>query len=261
MTAQLKSHTIGKTLVLVLSDPENRNALDPAVYGAGLEALNAADSSDEIASVVITGEGEHFCAGGNLNRLNTNRSLPAQEQGKGLDALHNWIESIRSFPKPVIAAVEGAAVGAGFSLCLSCDFIVASESAFFAASYSNVGLSSDGGISWHLSRLVPRSTAARWLMLGERVQASELSAHGLLYSLVPPGSAFDQALQLSESLNARAANVNASFKELINSAFEQGLSAHMQEERGHFLRNLNHPNAGIGIESFLNKKTPHFNPQ
>ena len=261
MTAQLKSHTIGKTLVLMLSDPENRNALDPAVYGAGLEALNAADASPEIASVVITGEGDHFCAGGNLNRLNTNRSLPEQEQGKSLDALHNWIESIRSFPKPVIAAVEGAAVGAGFSLCLSCDFIVASESAFFAASYTNVGLSSDGGASWHLSRLVPRSTAARWLMLGERIPASELSAHGLVHSLVATGTAFEHALLLSQALNERAANVNASFKELINTAYEHGLSAHMQEERGHFLRNLNHPNAGIGIESFLNKKTPQFQPE
>ncbi len=258
MTAQLKSHTLGRTLILTLSDPENRNALGPGIYGAGIEALNAADANPEIGSIVITGEGEHFCAGGNLNRLNANRAQAASVQSQSIDALHNWMESIRSFPKPVIAAVEGAAAGAGFSLCLMCDFMVVSETSVFATSYSKVGLSPDAGATWHLSRLVPRQLATRWLMLGERIPAAELHAHGLIHTLVPPGSALRHAAALAEELNARAYNVNASLKELINASTGQGLNEHMQLERDHFVRNLHHPNAGIGIESFLSKKAPQF---
>ena len=115
MTAQLKSHTVGKTLVLTLSDPQNYNALGPGIFGAGVEALNAADANTEISSIVITGDGDHFCAGGNLNRLNANREQSHSAQAQSLEELHNWMDSIRSFPKPVIAAVEGAAAGAGFS--------------------------------------------------------------------------------------------------------------------------------------------------
>lgn len=262
MTAQLKSHSIGNTLVLTLSDPEHRNALGPGIYSAGIEALNAADANKEIGSVIITGEGEHFCAGGNLNRLNANRQQPplSQTQAQSIDALHNWMESIRSFPKPVIAAVEGAAVGAGFSLSLMCDFIVASETAYFAASYANVGLSPDAGASWSLTRLLPRQLATRWLMLGERIQASELSTFGLIHSITPAGSALTKALALSEELNARAGNVLSSVKELINTSYGQDLNEHMQQEREHFVRNLHHPNAGIGIESFLSKKIPQYKP-
>ncbi len=94
MSAQLKSHTIDQTLILTLSDPENRNALSPSIYAAGLEALNAADSSPDIGSVILTGEGENFCAGGNLKRLQTNRELPRQHQSDSIDGLHSWMEAI-----------------------------------------------------------------------------------------------------------------------------------------------------------------------
>lgn len=261
MTAQLKSHTINRCLVLTISNPEQRNALSPGIFSAGVEAINAADTSPEIGCVLITGEGEHFCAGGDLNRLLANRSLPAADQSKSVEALHNWMEALRSFPKPVIAVVEGAAAGAGFSLSLMCDFIVASERAYFAASYSNVALSPDGAVSWHLARLLPRQLAAKWLMLGERVGASELFAHGLIHALTPPGEAMTQALRLAEQLNARAPNVNQSLKELINASPELSLSEHMELEREHFVRNLRHPNSGIGIEAFFNKKQPNYRPE
>jgi len=258
MSAQLKSHTIDQTLILTLSDPENRNALSPSIYAAGLEALNAADSSPDIGSVILTGEGENFCAGGDLKRLQTNRELPRQHQSDSIDGLHSWMEAIRSFPKPVIAAVEGAAAGAGFSLCLMADFIVASQESVFATSYSNIGLSPDGGASWHLSRLLPRQLAARWLLLGERISASELNQHGLIYELTHAGHAFDAALSLSKKLNARAANATSSIKELINASSSQDLITHMQYERDHFVNNLHHENAGIGIQAFLDKKSPIY---
>ena len=94
MTAQLKSHSQGKTLVLTISNPEHRNALDPAMYSAGVEALNVAETNPDVRSVILTGEGKHFCAGGNLNRILSNRDAPHEHQASGLDALHSWIEAI-----------------------------------------------------------------------------------------------------------------------------------------------------------------------
>ena len=108
MTAELKSTTEGRTMVLTLSNPAQRNALGPAIYAAGIEALNSAEDSDEVRSVVIVGEGAWFCAGGSLQRLRDNRREPPAVQAESIDALHSWIDSIRTFPKPVIAAVEGA---------------------------------------------------------------------------------------------------------------------------------------------------------
>ena len=109
MTAALKSTTHGQTMVLTISNPEHRNALGPEIYAAGVEALSVAESSAEVRTVVITGEGTTFCAGGNLNRLLGNRQQPPEVQAQSVEGLHTWIEAIRTFPKPVIAAVEGAA--------------------------------------------------------------------------------------------------------------------------------------------------------
>ena len=99
MPAQLKSHTVGATLVLTLSNPEFRNALGPEIYAAGTEALIAAESNPDLKTVVITGEGDHFCAGGNLNRLLENRQREPLVQAQSIEGLHGWIQAIRTFPK------------------------------------------------------------------------------------------------------------------------------------------------------------------
>ena len=99
MPAQLKSHTVGDTLVLTLSNPEFRNALGPEIYAAGTEALIAAESNPDLKTVVITGEGDHFCAGGNLNRLLENRQRQPQVQAQSIEGLHGWIQAIR-FERP-----------------------------------------------------------------------------------------------------------------------------------------------------------------
>ena len=258
MTAELKSTTEGRTMVLTLANPAQRNALGPAIYSAGIEALNGAESSDEIRSVVIVGEGAWFSAGGSLQRLADNRAHDPSVQAESIEGLHNWIDSIRTFPKPVIAAVEGAAAGAGFSLALACDFVIAARDAVFAASYSNVALSPDGGLSWHLAQALPRQLASEWLMGGQRIAAERLHALGLVNQLSENGQALAAALALADTLNARAPNALASIKELLTDARNAALPAQLSLERDHFVRNLHHANAGIGIAAFLAKETPRY---
>ena len=127
-------------MILTLRNPEHRNALDPVMYAAGIEALGVAERSADIRSVIITGADRMFCAGGSLDRLLANRQQHPDVQAQSIEGLHHWIETIRTYPKPVIAAVEGPAAGAGFSLALACDMIVAARNAVFVMAYSNVAL-------------------------------------------------------------------------------------------------------------------------
>ena len=258
MTASLKSTSEGQTLILTISNPELKNALGPEIYAAGIEALNAAETNPEIRSIIITGEGAAFCAGGNLQRLLANRQQPKDVQAQSIDGLHNWIDSIRTYPKPIIAAVEGAAAGAGFSLALACDFCVAADNAVFVMSYSTVGLSPDGGGSWALGRALPRQLANELLMCGERINAQRLHALGLVNQVCSSGSALREALALAERLNALAPNALASIKELLNDAPNHTLSQQLQDERDHFVRNLHHSNGGEGIDAFLTKRKPQY---
>ena len=258
MTSSLKSTSEGQSLILTISNPEFRNALSPEIYAAGVEALNAAETNPEIRSVIITGEGGMFCAGGNLQRLLANRQKPKEVQAQSIDGLHNWIDSIRTYPKPIIAAVEGAAAGAGFSLALACDFCVAADNAVFVMSYSAVGLSPDGGGSWALGRALPRQLANELLMCGERINAQRLHALGLVNRVCSSSSALREALGLADRLNARAPNTLASIKELLNDAPTNNLSQQLQLERDHFVRNLHNANGCEGIDAFLTKRTPHY---
>jgi enoyl-CoA hydratase/carnithine racemase len=208
--------------------------------------------------VVLTGADGLFCAGGDLARLQANRQQPPAVQAANIDALHDWIETIRAYPKPVVAAVEGAAAGAGFSLVLACDFAVAARSARFSLAYSRVGLSPDGGASWTLAQAVPRALAAEWLMLGDTISAERLHALGVINRLSEPGAALAGALNLCAILNARAPNVLASVKELLTDAAGSDLHAQLARERRHFVDNLHHENAGEGIAAFFDKREPLF---
>ncbi len=258
MAGSLKSSSEGGTLILTLSNPEFKNALGPDIYAAGIEALGAAETNTEIRSIVITGEGSQFCAGGNLQRLQANRREGSEVQAQSIEALHNWVDTIRTYPKPVIAAVEGAAAGAGFSLALACDFIVAAENAVFVMAYSKIALSPDGGGSWTLARALPRALASELLMSGERITAQRLHSLGLVNRVTAAGDALGEALRLAAGLNALAPNALASIKELINDAPVNSLSQHLDQERNHCVRNLHHANGGEGIDAFLNKRTPHY---
>lgn len=250
MTTELQTERHGHTLVMTLSGPATRNALSPQVYAAGIETLNMAESSPDVRAVVLTGAGEHFCAGGDLQRLSHNRLHDMQGQGGHLDAFHQWIEALRCFPKPVVAAVEGVAAGGGVSLALACDLIVAAENARFVMAYSKVALSPDGGASWHLSRALGRAKALEMLWLGEQQTAQQWQALGLVQRLAPAGTALASALSWTEQMAAIAPGVLASIKELVNES-DRPLRAQLDAEKQHFLVNLGQPSAGQAIDAFL----------
>jgi enoyl-CoA hydratase/carnithine racemase len=250
------------TLVLTISDPAARNALSPQVYAAGIEALDTAESQAQVRCVVLRGAGEHFCGGGDLQRLKATRASGVQEgaerQRQSIDRLGGFVETLRSFPKPVIAAVEGYAAGAGFSLVLACDLVVAAEDAKFLLSYAKVGLSPDGGASWQLARRLPPNIALEAIMLPAPIAAERARALGLVNEVVPHGQALAAALALAERLAAMPPNVLASAKELVHGAARRGLTEQLAAERDHFVANLFHDNAGEGIQAFLDKRAPQF---
>lgn len=258
MTAEIQASRQDATLILTLSNPGARNALHPDMFAAAIEVLSTAERDDSIRAVILTGADNFFCAGGNLNRLLDHRKMDALEQAEGVDLLRGWIESIRDCPKPVIAAVEGAAAGAGFSLALACDLIVAGKTARFAMSYVKVGLTPDGGGSWFLSQALPRQLATELMIEGKPVDATRLHALGIVNRLVPDGQTLHEALTWADDLAGLSSNAMDRIKLLAREATDNSLSRHFEAERRHFIESLNHPHAEEGITAFLEKRTPHY---
>ena len=258
MSAQLKSTSQDQTMILTLSNPALRNALTTDICAAGIEALSVAETSPDIRCVIITGEGANFCAGSDVHHLHQQIQKGSQAQAQMVESVHNWMEAIRTFPKPVIAAVEGACVGAGFSLALVCDLILAASDSVFMSGYSNLGLSPYGGASWNLAQSLPRQTAMALLLLDERLSADRMQGLGLVNHVSDRGHAVREALALAQRLSARAPNAMSSIKELINEVPNHHLTAHLNAERQAFVKNLLHPNARSGIEAFLSKQTPTY---
>lgn len=257
MTSELQTERLDRTLVLTLHDPETRNALSEEITVAGVEALNMAESSDEVHCVVITGANGSFCSGGNLHQLRQNSRLGREPQTQRLERFHRWIEAIRAFPKPVIAAVEGSAAGGGFSVAMACDLVVAARDARFSLAYHRVGLSPDGGITWQLMQMLPRPLVAEMVWLCEAVTAERLHAVGLVNRVTDKGDALSEALALAERLAQTAPHALASSKELFNQ-WPASLTQQLDAERDSFVDNLLHPHAAEGIAAFFEKRPPRY---
>lgn len=251
----------GCALVLTLSDPATRNSLSPQASAAGMEALARAESDPAIRCVVLRGDGDHFCGGGNLPRLLGVRDGPQEAQFESLRLLHGFVEALVGLPKPVIAAVEGFAAGAGVGLVLACDLVVAAEDAKFVMSYGRVGLSPDAGGTWQLAHRVPRALAMQMMWLPKPQGAREWQQLGLVNEVVDHGHALPHALALAEELAQMAPNAVASVKQLMNEGLDAPLREQLDRERDHFVRNLFDDNGGEGIRAFLDKRKPRFSPR
>ena len=258
MSAEIQASRHEATLILTLSNPGAKNALHPDMFAAAIEALSTAERDNSIRAVILTGADNFFCAGGNLNTLLELRAQNRVEQADAVDSLRGWIEAIRDCPKPVIAAIEGAAAGAGFSLALACDLIVAGSSSKFAMSYVKVGLTPDGGASWFLSQMLPRQLATEILLEGKPVLAPRLHELGVINRIVTDGSALDVALQWADELSALSGNAVQRIKSLSRGARDHSLSEHFEVEKNNFVDCLNHRDSLEGINAFLEKRAPHY---
>lgn len=261
MSAELlteRPDTSDTTLVLKLSNPGARNALHPDMYAAGIEAINTAERDASVRVIVLTGADNFFCAGGNLNRLLENRAKEPSVQATSIDMLAEWVQALRSSTKPVIAAVEGAAAGAGFSLALACDLLVAADNAKFVMSYARVGLTPDGGGSWFLARALPRGLATEILLEAKPVSATRLYETGVVNRVTKPGAALDTAIAWADELGAMSPKALSKIKSLIDDAGTNTLAQHFDAERDGFVDALHNGDALEGISAFLEKRLPTY---
>lgn len=256
--ARLIAQRHGRVLQLTLSNPALRNAMTPDLYAHARTAFHDAASDGGIGAIVLAGEGEHFCGGGNLNRLRAQRDLPRESQARHLDALHDWVSAMRACPKPVIAAVEGAAAGGGFSILLGCDLIVAAEDAKFVMSYAKIGLSPDGGGSDALAHALAPQAALEILLDGAAVSAARLHALGVVNRIVARGTALEEALAWATRLAQGPAAAQARIKQLVYAARGRGHRAQLDAERDAFVESLYGDECGEGIAAFLEKRAPRF---
>jgi len=262
MSGELHTQRHAATLLLTLHDPARRNALDTSMIAAAVEALNVAESDEGVRAVVLTGAAGHFSVGSDIQRWWRQRQAPGPAAGQSThdstQGLHDWIEAIRAFPKPIIAAVEGTASGSGLSLALACDLVVAARDAVLKTQYASLGLSCEGGMSWQLARLLPRQLAQRHLWLDEPLAIDHLHALGVIARVTDHGQALPQALALAEQLAQRASNVLASMKELLNQALRPGMTEQLNRERESFQRALMHPNGAQGLRAAIEQRPPEF---
>ena len=250
----------GRVLLLTISNPTARNAMSPDLYRAATPIFRSAAGDAGIGAIVLTGEGEHFCGGGNLNRLRAQRGLPAEEQAVHLDAFHSWITSMRECPKPVIAAVEGAAAGGGFSVALACDLVVAAEDAKFVMSYAKIGLSPDGGGTDSLAQALPPQAALEVLLDADVIPTPRLHALGVVNRVVRRGGALAAALAWAEKLAHGPALAHAKIKRLVYAARGRSARAQLDAERDAFIECLYGNECGEGVAAFLEKRPAPFHP-
>ena len=235
MSAELQASRRDATLILTLSNPGANNALHPDIYAAAIETLSTAERDDSVRAVILTGAGQHFCSGESPHRMLEGRSRDITES---LDHLHGWIDAIRDCPKPVIAAVEGMASDAGFSLALACDLIVAGASATFAMAQVKAGLTPNGGGSWFLSQALPRQLAMEILMDGRPVPAARLHELGIINRLVADGAALDAGLAWADTLAALPADAIEGIKSLVQEAQHNTFAQQIASEKRHVIERL-----------------------
>lgn len=248
----------GRTLILTISNPSARNAMGPSIWASGIEEISKAEKDPMIGAIVLTGSEGIFSSGGNLCRMQANREKPPSFADGRVVMLHDWIRALRTCPKPIIAAVEGDAVGAGFSVALACDLIVASEDAKFFAAHVRIGITPDGGISAFLARSLPPQMLAELLLEGGVIDAARLNRFGVVNRICPKGEALLMALNWAEKLARGPAGAMGRIKRLIEDAYHNDLTSQLDLERHSVVKSIFDDECGEGIEAFFAKRSAIF---
>ena len=243
---------------LTLNRPDKLNSFTEAMHLEVREALNQVKES-QARVLLITGAGRAFCAGQDLADRKTEPGEDSVDLG---DSIENYyapmVRTLRSLPLPVVAAVNGVAAGAGVSLALACDLVIATKSASFIQSFAKLGLIPDTGGTFFLPRLVGTARALGLALLGERLSAEQAAAWGLIWRCVEDEVFKDSIEELVNTLAIAPTKGLAYTKAAINSSIGLLLDKQLDLERD-YMRELGHSNDfREGVTAFLEKRAPKF---
>lgn len=254
----LTTDTEGVRLI-TLNRPESFNSLNVELKEALLSALREAAADDSVRAVVITGNGKAFCAGQDLKEhialLDAGDPAPLRTVEEHYNPL---IRAVTTMPKPVIAAINGTAAGAGASLAYACDLRVATSDAKFLMAFANVGLSTDSGASWTLPRLIGYGRAMEMLLLAEPVAAEEALRIGMINRLVEPGEALGAATELARRMAVGPTSAYARIKETMLAGAAEGLDETLAVEAGAQAEAGQTSDHQEAVQAFVAKRTPRF---
>lgn len=244
---------------VTLDRPEAMNALDTATKVALREALEKAGSDVAVRAVVLTGEGRAFCVGQDLREHVTGLEADAAGVWSTVREHYNPIvRALATMPKPVIAAVNGIAAGAGASFAFACDFRIVADTAGFNLAFAGIGLTADSGASWSLPRLVGHARATELLLRPTSVSATDALTMGLATSVVPLAGMHDAAMRLARELASGPTVAYAAIKRSLAYSASHGLDesleleAELQTEAGTTQDHLN------AVRAFVAKEKPTF---
>jgi 2-(1,2-epoxy-1,2-dihydrophenyl)acetyl-CoA isomerase len=245
--------------IVTINRPNRRNALNGPVKDALRAALASVAADDAVRAVILTGAGEHFCAGQDLAEHATALRDDPDHAFDTVDQHYSPIvTSLATMAKPVIAAVEGVCVGAGLGFALACDLRIMSTGATLATAFSSIGLTCDSGLSHTLPRAVGEARARELILLAEPLTCEQAQTLGLVTRPAEPGQAFDTALVLASRLAAGPTRAYAESKRLLTESHLHPLDASLTDEAVAQSRAGSTADHRAAVTAFLAKEKPAF---
>lgn len=241
---------------LTLNRPEKFNAFNRAMALELQQQLDATATDESVRCVLITGTGKAFCAGQDLGEVTGDN--PASFEVILKEHYNPIIRKIRQHPKPVIAAVNGVAAGAGANLAICCDIVVAADNATFVQAFSKIGLIPDCGGTFFLPRLIGMQKATALMMLGDKVSAEEAERLGMIYKHFPVEDFMNQSVQLAETLANMPTKAFTFTKQALNASMSNELEQQLQLEDQLQWQAAHTDDYREGVAAFLEKRIPTF---
>ena len=259
MSDDLVVDVTGAVATVRMNRPESMNSLARGLKDALVDALSRLAEDESVRAVVLTGTGRGFCVGQDLREhvalLAAGDSSPLSTVVEHYNPI---VELLAGMPKPVIAAVNGMAAGAGAGLACACDFRIAAESARFLLAFAGVGLSLDSGVSWTLPRLIGSARATALALLAEPIDAQAAFEMGLVNAVVPDGNVLVAAQELAARLAAGPTAAYAAIKESLNFAASSTLTEALAKEAELQVRAGATSDHSMAVSAFVAKQKPTF---
>ncbi len=260
--ATMRLEIDGEIGVLTLNRPDSLNAMSPEMIGELVLASGWLADRAPLRALIVTGAGRAFSAGGDVNWFkggldDPELDLPADVR-RGADVLHQAIVDFRRIPYPVIAAVNGVAAGAGFSLALMCDLRIASADASFVCAYGRIGASPDGGMTYFLPRVVGPAKAVELLLNDPLIDAEAALELGLVTRVVAADELSDAARAKAEKLAAKAPHYVRMVKSLVAQSLDNTLADHLQVERHGIADSMATADLREGVTAFFEGREAKF---